>query len=301
MHEGQVQVALDALREAVANQLPQLAGQPVRPVDSAGTVIAPFRIGGSWVARVPLVPDGDHAGLDVIQRQGQHARELARALPAAVPQLVGAGRPFPGYDGTWSVWTWLPGTSLDRLLTSGSEEVDLDALAEDLAHLLRRIRALPAAGRGWSGNGRGGRPLADSSWVRTSIRRSSHLIDPRAATRIWETALAAPPHDGEPVRIHGDPVPGNLLVSGGRLSGLIDVSEPVVGDPAADLQPAWEILQEPQRSSFVRAMGLDEAAWQRGRGWAFEMAIGGLHYYEHTNPVFFRTARRTLANLLRTA
>ena len=48
-------------------------------------------------------------------------------------------------------------------------------------------------------------------------------------------------------------------------------------------------------------MGLDEAAWQRGRGWAFEMAIGGLHHDEHTNPVFFRMARRTLQRLIATS
>jgi hypothetical protein len=29
------------------------------------------------------------------------------------------------------------------------------------------------------------------------------------------------------------------------------------------------------------------------------MAIGALHYYEHTNPVFFAQARRTLERLLR--
>lgn len=159
----------------------------------------------------------------------------------------------------------------------------------------------PSAGVGWSGSGRGGAPLADTERVRRSIERSAHLLDPAAAAGVWESALAAAPHHEPPVALHGDPMPGNLLVRGGILTGLIGAFEPVVGDPAADLQPAWTIFTEPQRSHFREAMGLDDAAWERGRGWAFEMAIGGLHYDEHSNPTFFRLARRTLSALLETA
>ena len=143
--------------------------------------------------------------------------------------------------------------------------------------------------------------MTDTDWVRTSIRRSAHLLDPVALTRVWESALAAPAHQEPPRSINGDALRGNFIISAGRLSGMIDVGEPVVGDPAADLQPAWVVFEEPQRSAFKNAMGLDEAAWRRGRGWAFEMAIGGLHYYEHSNPVFFRMARRTLRRLIDTS
>lgn len=301
MHDGQVEVPLAALREAIANQIPELADQPVRPVPSAGTVVAPFRVGDGFVARVPLVPNADPTETDRIRSEGRHARQLAEVLRVTVAHLVGVGSPFAEYPGAWSVWTWLPGRSLDRALPEDSGSLDMDRFVDDLAHLLRSVRELPSEGAAWSHNGRGGRPLADSEWIRTSIARSRHLIDHRSATHVWETALAAPAYEAPPVRIHGDPMPGNLLVSDGRLTGMIDVSEPVVGDPASDLQPAWEIFDEPQRGKFREAMGLDEAAWQRGRGWAFEMAIGGLHYYEHSNPIFFQLAERTLNRLLQTA
>ncbi|MCE0485703.1 phosphotransferase [Ornithinimicrobium sediminis] len=301
MHEGQVQVPVLALRRAIANQFPDLADQPVQVVSSAGTVIAPFRVGQELVARLPLVPVTDRAYHDRLHEEGRYARALASVVPVSVSQLVGVGRPFAGYQGAWSVWTWLPGRSLDHILLDASGSVDMAHLAEDLAQLLQSIRQLPWDRSGWSDNGRGGRPLADSEWVRTSIQRSAHLIDRDAATSVWERALAAPAHDGPPVRIHGDPMPGNLLLREGRLSGLIDVSEPVVGDPASDLQPAWNVFDEPHGRRFRQAMGMDEAASQRGRGWAFEMAIGGLHYYEDSNPTIFQLARRTLDALLRSA
>lgn len=294
-------VPTQALAAAVATQFPELSGHEVRPQVSAGTVIAPFRIGSAWLARVPLVPTPGDAVLDQFEVERRHAQELRESLPIEVPRLVGVGRPFAGYGGAWSVWTWLDGDSLDRLLDDGRAECDIEALVVDLARALRVQRTLPVHGPGWSGSGRGGRPLADTDWVRRSIQRGSHLIDNVAATQVWESALAAPALRDAPVRINGDPMPGNLLITDGRLSGMIDIGSPVVGDPASDLQPAWAIFDEPQRAAFRDAMGLDSAAWERGRGWAFEMAICGLHYYEHSNPVFFRQARRTLERLLATA
>lgn len=301
MHEGQVRVPVTELCRAIASQFPDLAGQPVQAVPSAGTVVAPFRVGDGFLARLPLVPVAGPSHHDRVHREGRYARALSGVLRVCVPELVGVGRSFPGYKGTWSVWTWLPGRSLDHVLLEQPGSLDTLDLADDSTQLLRTIRMVPANGLRWSDNGRGGRPLADTEWVRTSIQRSAHLIDHGAATHIWESALAAPPYQGHPVPIHGDPMPGNLLLHDDRLSGLIDVSEPVMGDPASDLQPAWTVFDEPQRSRFHEAMAVDEGARQRGRGWAFKMAIGGLHYYEHSNPTFFRLAQRTLHALLRSA
>lgn len=300
MHDGQVTVTAAGLAEAVAVQFPHVAVANVVAVPSAGTVIAPFRVGPHLLARVPLVPVAGPEATARVEGEGRYAQVLSGQLPIQVPRLVGVGGPFDDYDGVWSLWTWLDGRSLDRVLDEDVAACDLDALAVDLAGVLRAHRSLPTGRDAWSGTGRGGRPLMDTEWVRTSIRRSAHLFDPVVATRVWERALAAPAHQRPPTSINGDAVPGNFLLANGRLIGMIDVAEPVVGDPASDLQPAWVVFEEPQRSAFRAAMGLDDSAWQRGRGWAFEMSIGGLHYYEHTNPIFFRMARRTLQRLIAT-
>ena len=42
--------------------------------------------------------------------------------------------------------------------------------------------------------------------------------------------------------MHGDLLPGNLLVVDGRLSAVIDFGGLNVGDPACDLQPAWNVF-----------------------------------------------------------
>lgn len=293
MHEGQVELLPDAVADLVAAQVPELAGLPIARQRSAGTVIAPFRIGQAFLARVPLVPDASDATRERLAAEAAHARALTGRVGIEVPRPIALGEPAASYPGYWSVWTWLPGHSLDV------RPVDPMPLATDLARVLQAVAAAsPSPQAGWTGGGRGGVPLADTDQVRVAIERSAHLVDGAAATRAWERALAAPPLVAPPSPIHGDPMPGNFLARDDRLAAMIDIAAPVVGDPAADLQPAWVFFEGADRERFLDAMGADEAARERGRGWAFEMAITGLGYYERSNPTFSAMAARTLDRLL---
>jgi aminoglycoside phosphotransferase (APT) family kinase protein len=104
--------------------------------------------------------------------------------------------------------------------------------------------------------------------------------------------------DVRPVWIHADLMPGNLLVRGGRLAAVIDLGAVTVGDPAVDLMPAWNLLTAEARSAYRAALGVDDAAWARGRGWALVQAIVALPYYVDTNPGMAANARHTLDALL---
>jgi hypothetical protein len=48
----------------------------------------------------------------------------------------------------------------------------------------------------------------------------------------------------------------------------------------------------------VLGWALDAAAWERGRGWAFENPVGGCHYHELSNTTFHRLALRTIERLV---
>lgn len=101
-----------------------------------------------------------------------------------------------------------------------------------------------------------------------------------------------------PVWIHGDLIPGNILVDGGRLTAVIDFSLLCVGDPACDVMVAWTLLSAAARDVFRGALEVDDATWARGRGWALSWALIALPYYLDTNPVMVRDARRTIAEVL---
>lgn len=114
----------------------------------------------------------------------------------------------------------------------------------------------------------------------------------------WDEALQVPQWDGLPVWIHGDLMPGNLLIKDNRLSAVIDFSCLGIGDPASDLITAWNLLSAHSRGVFRRELQVDEATWARGRGWALSMALIQLPYYEYTNPVMAANARYTINEVL---
>nr|HMT20708.1 phosphotransferase [Promineifilum sp.] len=134
--------------------------------------------------------------------------------------------------------------------------------------------------------------------TRDAIARSRGLVDNDAITAAWEAALRAPAHDGPAVWIHGDLEPGNLLLRDGRLSAVIDFCCLCLGDPAVDLTPAWSVFSGKARAAFRSALGVDDATWARGKGWALSTAIIALPYYVDTNPFMAANARRKLAAVL---
>jgi aminoglycoside phosphotransferase (APT) family kinase protein len=101
--------------------------------------------------------------------------------------------------------------------------------------------------------------------------------------------------------MHGDQVDITVEVVAardGRLVAVIDLGTVGVGDPAVDLMPAWNLLTPGSRATYRDALGVDDATWERGRGWAIVQAIGALPYYVDTNPVMADTARHTLNAVL---
>ena len=72
----------------------------------------------------------------------------------------------------------------------------------------------------------------------------------------------------EPVWIHGDITPDNLIVANGKLSAVIDFGIMAIGDPAADLAIAWTFFDDESRKVFLDSIGLDKDTVDRARGWA---------------------------------
>ncbi|WP_405558229.1 phosphotransferase [Streptomyces sp. NBC_01171] len=103
---------------------------------------------------------------------------------------------------------------------------------------------------------------------------------------------------GPPAWAHGDLSPGNVLVTGGGLSAVIDFGCAGVGDPAVDPIVAWNLLPASVRDVFRDAVGAEDAQWARGRGWALSIALVQLPYYWRTDPVLAQNARHTIGEVL---
>jgi aminoglycoside phosphotransferase (APT) family kinase protein len=293
MHANQLAVSLGTVRDLVGAQFPAWRRLTVRAVEPAGTVNAIFRIGDELVARFPLSP-GSAAS---VRRRLESEVAAARLLPGrtrfATPEPVAIGEPGAGYPLPWTVQTWLPGVTAAEDDPGGSV-----AFAHDLAEFISGVRAISTGGRVFGGSGRGGDLRSHDGWMQTCFERSGQLLDVPRLRRIWEAMRQLPRGTAGDVMSHGDLIPGNLIVSAGRLAGILDTGDVAPADPALDLVAAWHLLEDGAREALRGDLSCGDLEWERGRAWAFEQAMGLVWYYADSNPVMSRLGRRTLDRIL---
>jgi aminoglycoside phosphotransferase (APT) family kinase protein len=289
MHTDEVATDAALLRRLLSGQLPQWADLPIERVVSYGTDHDIYRLGDHLAARLPRI----HWATAQAAKEARWLPQLAPHLPLAVPEQLAIGRPAEGYPFDWSVYTWLPGENANGTID------DLDQAAVDLAAFVRALSSIDTAGAPPRPPGGRGCPLAEwDEGVRRSVAELGDRIDGAAALRSWAESLEAPAWAGAEVWVHGDLLPGNLLVVDGRLSAVIDFGGLNVGDPACDLQPAWNVFAGSSRRRFRAELQVDDASWLRGRGWALAQAVVAMPYYWDTNPGMIRQASHALAEVL---
>lgn len=292
MHANEVATSAPLVRRLVAEQFPRWADLPVTPVPSAGTDNALFRLGSEMVARLPRIEDATAQ----VEKEQRWLPTLAPHLPLAVPEPLATGEPGAGYPWRWSVYRWLDGEN-----ATFAPFADPAAAATRLAEFILALRRVDAAGGPPPGphNFSRGVPLAERDVsTRRAIAALRGTIDTDAAIAAWEAALEAPPWRSAPVWIHGDLQSGNLLTVAGRLAGVIDFGGLVVGDPACDLMVAWNLFAGESRRVFRAALAVDEATWERGRGWALSVGVIALPYYWTSNPTLAGISRRAIDAVL---
>lgn len=288
MHADEISTDVALVRRLLAGQFRQWADLTIDPVVSYGTDHDIYRLGDHLAARLPRIGWATNQAA----KEAQWLPKLAH-LPLAVPVQLAMGRPAEDYPFEWSVYEWLPGENANATLD------DLDQAAVDLAAFVNALRQIDTTDAHPRPPGSRGAPLAElSEAVHRSIAQLGDRIDGDATLHSWEESLNAPPWDGEEVWVHGDLLPGNLLVVDGRLSAVIDFGGLNVGDPSCDLQPAWNVFAGDSRARYRAQLQVDNASWLRGRGWALAQAVVALPYYWNTNPGMIRQASHALAQVL---
>lgn len=271
----------------LAAQFPQWADLPIEPVPSAGTDNALYRLGHDMAVRLPRI----HRAVKDLDKEHQWLPRLAPLLPVAIPEPLGQGEPAEGYAWRWSVYRWLAGEN-----PAVGRIADPASLATELAQFIAALQRIDPTGGPPAGRGV---PLeARDAPTRAAIDALQGIVDTAAVTAAWDAALQAPAWPGPPVWVHGDLSPGNLLSVDGRLSAVIDFGGLGVGDPACDLIVAWNLLPADTRIDFRAALRVDDATWERGRGWALSVALIQLPYYHSTNPALAANARHVIGEVL---
>jgi aminoglycoside phosphotransferase (APT) family kinase protein len=221
---------VDTVRRLVSSLLKDgggRAGVEVRPVTEGGGHWT-WWVGTRHVLR--LAPDREAA---LRRRRELRLRDLVRpCLPLAVPTSVAHGE-------------WAPGLSytLDILLPGGTaEEHDVSAVGEaDLAGLLTGLREVPVRQAEALGVPRTAPRSLES--LRRAAEKAAQVLagadefDPVRLHQLTAPAavqLAAQP--GTAVLVHHGLQGEHLVVSAdGRVRGVLDWTDAVVGDPAEDI------------------------------------------------------------------
>jgi aminoglycoside phosphotransferase (APT) family kinase protein len=277
----------------VSEQFPQWGHLPVRPVAVNGWDNTTFRLGSGLSVRLPSAD----AYVAQVEKEHRWLPILAPQLPLAIPEPVAKGVPSDFFPRPWSVYRWLEGEpAIDGRVA------DLPSFAQDLAGFLVALQRVVAADGPVAGGHnffRGGPLAIYDGETREAIAALADDIDAAAADEVWRAALATT-WERQPVWIHGDVAPGNLLVSGDHLLAVIDFGCCGVGDPACDLTIAWTLFFGESRTAFRQAIALDAGTWARARGWALWKALITLNdarkreedNADAANPFGWRTSAR---------
>lgn len=219
------------------------------------SVRASRRISGADLSMVWLLELAD--GRSVIAKQGHDVGLEAEMLRA----IAGTGAPAPAIlaaEGDLVL--------MEKLESTGG----LSGAWQSLADALALLHAARGQGYGWDGdysfgavvipNGRTG------DWVRfwADNRLRCHLpfLDPALARRLGALADRCGeflPRDPPPALLHGDLWGGNILVAGGRVTGLID---PACYHGDREVDAAMLTLFDLLPADFVERLALPQG-WRR--------------------------------------
>lgn len=284
MHPNQIPTSPDLVKRLLRQHYPSLAHLEVSEHPHHGTDSDTYRVGEHHSVRLPII-DWAVGGQERI-RDWLPWLDDRLILPVTRPLFYGP--PDCGYPESWTIYPWVPGAPL-------AFGCDDRQVAIDIADFLIEIRALPIDGAPHSSRS----PHALNEDVRRCLAQLIDADHRDDLITIWDEMMTTPAWDGTGVCwMHGDVAPGNLLFEDGHLAAAIDWSGLGVGDPASDLQVAWNMLTGEARSVFRDALAVDDDTWNRARARAFAQASFQLPYYRDTFPTLATQAQYVFGEIL---
>ncbi len=294
---SEVSINHDLIGTLLSEFLPELAGQPVE-FYSAGWDNEIHRIGGEHAVRLPR----REAAAELVKNEQRWLPELAELVPLPIPAPTHDGKPAFGFPWPWSIVPWFPGVTMLH-----APPVDRSTLMEQLTGFMNalHVTAPDDAPR----NPHRGVPLADraeSVIERISVCRpifESLGITAEEVRSTWISLVDAPNFGADPVWVHGDLHPANILVRAGRVSAVIDFGDVCSGDPATDLAIAWMLFDDEddrlefRKMSTVDGHSVDVHTWRRAQGNALAHCLAVLAH-SADDPAMRRMGVTTLRNVL---
>jgi aminoglycoside phosphotransferase (APT) family kinase protein len=304
IHDDELDTSEGVVRALLEAQCPELAGAPLTYLQAPGTTNAMWRVrradGDDLVVRLPRLL---RSAAKVPSEVGVlEAVASSWSMPSVrTPTVCHVGAPDEAYPHPWLVLGWLDGTDAWTARASiDHDDLDLAAEVATLVHTIAGLDGVPARSRRDGERGGPIGPLLESLdwWLSDPQWDAGSFVDVAAIRRLADEARELEDLPVAPGFVHGDLIPGNLLVRDGRLAAAIDWGSCAIADPAQDLTPAWALFDRRARQAFREAVGCDDAAWLRARTFELEQTVGGIVYYRPKGHPLGDVMARTLARIL---
>jgi len=288
LHANEYHITKELVISLLESQCSQWAELPLEPIKSAGTDNALLRLGQNLVVRLPKIDWATNS----IHKECVWIPQFAKHLNMPLSEPVFEGKADANYPWPWMIVKWNEGEN-----PGFEKENEYETLAVDLAQFINQLHDIPLSDGPPS---RRGTPLSSVDVeTRVAIAALKDEIDVDVMTELWDSLSQLPEWTQKPVWVHGDLLPGNILVKNNRLSAVIDFSDVGVGDPATDLIIAWSLLNKNSRKLFRKNLKkIDDITWERGKGRALSIALIILPYYKNTNPILTTIARNIIRQIL---
>ncbi|WP_045522848.1 aminoglycoside phosphotransferase APH(3') [Neobacillus niacini] len=259
-------INIDLVSRLINQQYPEWSDLYIKPVKNGGNDNRTFHLGENMSVRLPSA-----AGYaPQVEKEQKWLPILAEKLSLPIPVPIAKGIPNEEYPWSWSINKWLEGEHL-----SHNNIENLNQIAKDLGLFLKELQAIDTNEGPLTGKHnfyRGGSLSIYNDETRNAIENNKEDFDGGLLSEIWWLALDSE-WESKPVWVHGDIAPGNLLVKDGKLCAVIDFGILGVGDPSCDAAIAWTFFDDASRKVFKNEINLDEATWNRARGWALWKAL----------------------------
>ena len=261
-----MKITEELVKKLIAEQFPEFLSLPIKPIENMGHDNRTFYLGEDLTIRLP-------SGIEYVdqaKKEQQWLPYFKDKITLDIPTIVAKGVPSNTFPYTWGIYQWLEGDTV-----ANSEAINQNMLAVDLANFLKEFHSIdctngPVAGK--HNFYRGGDVSTYHQETLSSIEHLKEYFDQEILLKIWHQAIAST-WALAPVWVHGDLVPTNMLVKNNRLSAIIDFGILGIGDPACDLAMYWTYFNQEARVLFKKQVHLDQATWDRARGWVLWKAL----------------------------
>ncbi|TDL76181.1 aminoglycoside phosphotransferase family protein [Peribacillus frigoritolerans] len=259
-------INVDLVIKLINEQFPEWSDLDISAVKFSGNDNRTFHLGDHMSVRLPCAA----SYATQVEKELRWLPILAKDLSLPISTPLAKGNPSEEYPWSWSINKWLEGETLSLKKIN-----DLNQFARDLGTFLIKLQSIDASGGPLAGKHnfyRGGPISVYDEETRDAIDNNKDSFNEQCLKEIWELALDSK-WDSDPVWVHGDIAPGNILVKDGKLCAVIDFGILGVGDPSCDAAMAWTFFDDHSRKIFKNVLNMNEGTWNRARGWAVWKAL----------------------------